>query len=247
MTIPPVLLYSWKYQPGVFQQLNVFPAPVEPVLPQHTVGDGSPRERGETSPLLRTLSPVTEEPDRDHHRARLVWLRSIVCSMGLFCAYSALEYADLSDVVAIVNTRFFPAAALCWLVLGERFGWRMGISAGESRFVPAARERALVALWKRADLVVVSTAAVMAIAQPAFLFSPPNLGLDESPRLNRRYLGYAFALGTTYTQGVNSTSDPEGGSSLIATVLIMRKAGKSVKVMSLLLAYAVTASMMSLL
>ncbi|KAI9638650.1 uncharacterized protein MKK02DRAFT_32047 [Dioszegia hungarica] len=223
MTIPPVLLYSWKYQPGVFQQLNVFPAPVEPVLPQHTVGDGSPRERGKTSPLLRTLSPVTEEPDRDHHRARLVWLRSIVCSMGLFCAYSALEYADLSDVVAIVNTRFFPAAALCWLVLGERFGWRMGISA------------------------VVSTAAVMAIAQPAFLFSPPNLGLDESPRLNRRYLGYAFALGTTYTQGVNSTSDPEGGSSLIATVLIMRKAGKSVKVMSLLLAYAVTASMMSLL
>lgn len=132
MTVPPVTIFAWLYQPEVFQQLNILSMRIpDIVLPQHVVGS----ESAENEHLLPDPLTSTGEVHRDPHRARLLWLRSVICSTGILCAYSAFGYADLSDVVAIVNTRFFPAAALCWLILGEKFGWRMGISA--SRCLPS--------------------------------------------------------------------------------------------------------------
>lgn len=91
----------------------------------------------DTTPLLSTNSQagytvLGEQDDRDAPRARLLALWSVILGISIISAYEAMTLVDLSDLIAIYNTVFFPVAILGWLVSGERFTVKMAFAACES-------------------------------------------------------------------------------------------------------------------
>ncbi|KAI9638651.1 uncharacterized protein MKK02DRAFT_43052 [Dioszegia hungarica] len=208
LTFPPILASAYFFRPEILWQLNIFPSSFDSIfarntkLPLHADVDdtaGPTEER----PLLSAATTARHDYHHDHVRARVIWAKSLLATAAAVMGYSAFGYAALSDIIAIFNTRVFPAAILCWLLLGEGITWKTGLAA------------------------LVSTGSVLVIVQPSFIFGDTETQ-DDAHSPDGRYLGYALAIITTFTQALDLT--------------VMRKLGKGVQVGSCLLSYAITAS-----
>jgi drug/metabolite transporter (DMT)-like permease len=127
--------------PSTFRQLSIFPLP-------------SLSARSALHTPLRTSSPSADNAQPPHldlpsllsarawsaayadlpERAvcgQLLWLRAVLSAIGITADYVALEYVSISENRTIYNLKPFPTAWLCWLLLGERFEWRVMAAASE--------------------------------------------------------------------------------------------------------------------
>lgn len=105
--------------------------------------------------------------------ARIIWLRAVLCSIGICLVYAALERVPLSDFHAIFSTRAFIIGFICWIGLRESFGWRLKLASGTS-------------ITEEAEEVVASCIGVLLITKPSFLVS------DEPTDKQARTQGYVF-------------------------------------------------------
>jgi hypothetical protein len=134
LTFPPILASAYFFRPEILWQLNVIPSSFDSILARNTklplhADSASPTEE---RPLLGAATAAQHAYHHDHVRARIIWAKSLLATAAAVMGYSAFGYAALSGIIAIFNTRVFPAAILCWLLLGERFTWKTGLAARES-------------------------------------------------------------------------------------------------------------------
>jgi drug/metabolite transporter (DMT)-like permease len=83
----------------------------------------------------------------------LLWIRSIVGSLGMLCTFYTLAHLPFSEAVTLIKSFPIAVALLSWFVLGERPGLRVWIA------------------------ILTGVAGVVLIAQPHFEHSPFAIGI----------------------------------------------------------------------
>lgn len=117
LTVPILITYGLSTDPSSFRQLSIGQLP--------------------SIPFTAILWPSSwTEAYRNIPEAdicgQLIWLRGVLSTIGINADYFALQFVSISENRTIYNLKPFPTAFLCWLVLGERFGWKIMVAAGTS-------------------------------------------------------------------------------------------------------------------
>lgn len=58
---------------------------------------------------------------------RLIWLRALFYTAGLYLGYLSLHYLTLSEYLTLYCTLPFFTGVLCWIFVKEPFTWTQGI------------------------------------------------------------------------------------------------------------------------
>lgn len=117
LTVAITVSYTLIRQPEKLRQLDIRSRPGSVSVPIKTPGDGT------------EVSMLVSNPTR---AARLMWLRGSTTALSLCFAYAGIARVAMSEYTTITSTRTFVIGFLCWVFLGEAFGWRLRMAAGES-------------------------------------------------------------------------------------------------------------------
>ncbi|KAI9637683.1 uncharacterized protein MKK02DRAFT_43609 [Dioszegia hungarica] len=146
ITAPLVTLYIYLRQPSCFHQLD-------------------PRKHTRQDDISSLDSDDTLFLRKPALAARLIWLRSILTSIGVCLAFASMQRIAISEFITVYSPRAYLIGFLCWAVLKEAFGWRLRLAA------------------------VASSIAVVLVVQPPLLFGASVYGNPAS-----RAAGFFFCL-----------------------------------------------------
>lgn len=62
--------------------------------------------------------------------ACLIWLRSILTSIGLCFSFASMQRIAISEFITVYSPRAYLIGFFCWILLRETFGWRMRVASG---------------------------------------------------------------------------------------------------------------------
>lgn len=117
-----IAIYAAFKRPAIFKQLDVRSQP-RTISNWPGYPSSVPAEDQESIPLLTDTS-IHDSSDWDGNRARLIWTRSCILTIGMLCSYASLQFASISDITAISQTLFFVVALLCWIIYRQVPTWR---------------------------------------------------------------------------------------------------------------------------
>lgn len=108
-TVPLLTLHVHMRQPSTFAQLD----PRTRVTSDDESNDGTLLQR---RPALA---------------ARLIWVRSVLTSVGLCLAFASMDRIAITELITVFSSRAYLIGILCWIFLKEVFGWRLRVAAGK--------------------------------------------------------------------------------------------------------------------
>ncbi|KAI9637684.1 uncharacterized protein MKK02DRAFT_43610 [Dioszegia hungarica] len=153
-TVPLLTLHVHMRQPSTFAQLD----PRTRVTSDDESNDGTLLQR---RPALA---------------ARLIWVRSVLTSVGLCLAFASMDRIAITELITVFSSRAYLIGILCWIFLKEVFGWRLRVAAVTCGF------------------------AVILVVQPPFIFGN-GVSEDQASRTTGFLFSLAF-LGVTTVEVV---------------------------------------------
>lgn len=137
ITIPILSTYIYIRNPANFSQLDPRTRPIEAHMDMAELGQHSglleldlqSTESSETSTGPAPSTLIARDPAL---AARLIWGRSIVRGTALCLGFGSMARITISEFTTVNSPSAFLIGFVCWLFLGEAFGWRLRIAAGMS-------------------------------------------------------------------------------------------------------------------